>query len=134
MIGFRVEPRNDSPVLSQLGLEPGDVLTEVNGKKLGDLRNVTEVLQTLQESPQANVMVRRNGVDQPRSIDIAQIARFAAGLGIVERVDVLPFHQMGKFKWAKLHLPYTLADTEPPGAALIERVVDVFRREGLTAY
>jgi general secretion pathway protein C len=80
MIGFRVEPRNDSPVLSQLGLEPGDVLTEVNGKKLGDLRNVNEVLQTLQESPQANVVVRRNGVNQPMSIDIGQIARFAESL------------------------------------------------------
>ena len=31
--------------------------------------------------------------------DIAQIAEFAAGLGNVERVDVLPFHQMGRFKW-----------------------------------
>ena len=33
--------------------------------------------------------------------DIAQIARFAAGLGNVERVDVLPFHQMGRASgWA----------------------------------
>jgi pyruvate formate lyase activating enzyme len=27
------------------------------------------------------------------------IAEFAAGLGNVERVEVLPFHQLGKFKW-----------------------------------
>jgi pyruvate formate lyase activating enzyme len=27
---------------------------------------------------------------------------FAAGLGNVERVDVLPFHQMGRFKWKEL--------------------------------
>src|SRR5262245_53490379 len=31
--------------------------------------------------------------------DIAKIAAFAAGLGNVERVEVLPFHQMGRFKW-----------------------------------
>ena len=31
--------------------------------------------------------------------DVARIAEFAAGLGVVERVDVLPFHQMGRFKW-----------------------------------
>ena len=36
--------------------------------------------------------------------DIARIAAFAAGLGNVERVDVLPFHQMGRFKWKKLGL------------------------------
>lgn len=30
--------------------------------------------------------------------DITQIADFVAGLGSVERVDVLPFHQMGRYK------------------------------------
>jgi hypothetical protein len=30
--------------------------------------------------------------------------KVAAGLGVVERVDVLPFHQMGRFKWEKLGL------------------------------
>ena len=34
--------------------------------------------------------------------DIAKIASFAAGLGNVERVDVLPFHQMGRYKWKRL--------------------------------
>src|SRR6185503_9900843 len=38
--------------------------------------------------------------------DITQIAKFAAGLGNVERVDVLPFHQMGRFKWKELNLDY----------------------------
>jgi pyruvate-formate lyase-activating enzyme len=33
--------------------------------------------------------------------DIREIARFAAGLGNVERVDVLPFHQMGRYKWER---------------------------------
>ena len=48
--------------------------------------------------------------------DIAQIAEFAAGLGNVERVDVLPFHQMGRYKWQQLGLPYTLEQTEPPSS------------------
>ena len=39
---------------------------------------------------------------------------FAAELGNVERVDVLPFHQMGRYKWEKLGIPYTLGDTSPP--------------------
>jgi pyruvate formate lyase activating enzyme len=66
--------------------------------------------------------------------DIRQIARFSASLGNVERVDVLPFHQMGRFKWEKLGLRYTLADVEPPSVELVEQTVAVFRREGLTAY
>src|SRR4051812_44466068 len=37
--------------------------------------------------------------DEPDVVE--QVAKFAAGLGNVERVDVLPFHQMGRFKWAQ---------------------------------
>jgi len=66
--------------------------------------------------------------------EISQIAKFAAGLGNVERVDVLPFHQMGKFKWKKLDLNYTLNNTEPAPHELVERTCAQFRAEGLKAY
>jgi len=66
--------------------------------------------------------------------DIRQIARFCAELGNVERVDVLPFHQMGRFKWKKLGLDYKLDQVEPPSADLIERTIAIYRGEGLTAY
>jgi len=66
--------------------------------------------------------------------DIAHIAKFAAGLGNVQRVDVLPFHQMGKFKWKELELNYTLENTEPAPDELVERTCAQFRAEGLKAY
>ena len=77
VIGFRLQPRNDSPVMSRLGFEPGDILTEVNGMRLTDLRSAGAVLQALQETPQANVKVQRNGVETPMVIDMGQIARLA---------------------------------------------------------
>jgi pyruvate formate lyase activating enzyme len=66
--------------------------------------------------------------------DIDKLAAFAAGLGNVERVDVLPFHQMGRYKWEKLSLNYTLNDVSPPSHDLVERVCKQFRAAGLTAY
>jgi pyruvate formate lyase activating enzyme len=66
--------------------------------------------------------------------DVAKIAAFAAGLGNVERVDVLPFHQMGRYKWKQLGMDYMLETLEPPSADLVERTVAVFQSEGLTAY
>src|ERR1044072_4351803 len=66
--------------------------------------------------------------------DIAEIAKFTAGLGNVERVDVLPFHQMGRFKWKMLGLDYTLADFEPPTRESVELTCELFRAEGLKAY
>jgi pyruvate formate lyase activating enzyme len=66
--------------------------------------------------------------------DIEETAGFAGGLGNVARVDVLPFHQLGKFKWQQLGMEYTLQDVEPPSAALVERVCAVFRAQGLKVY
>ncbi len=66
--------------------------------------------------------------------DIAHIASFAAGLGNVKRVDVLPFHQMGRYKWHKLGIPYMLEAVEPPSNELVERTCALFRAEGLKTY
>jgi pyruvate formate lyase activating enzyme len=66
--------------------------------------------------------------------DIAQVARFTAGLGNVERVDVLPFHQLGRFKWKQLGMAYELEKTEPPSHEMVERACAPFRAAGLKAY
>jgi pyruvate formate lyase activating enzyme len=66
--------------------------------------------------------------------DIANIAQFAAELGNVERVEVLPFHQLGKFKWQQLGLQYKLENTQPPTAEQAEQACAIFRAQGLKAY
>ena len=66
--------------------------------------------------------------------DITQTAAFAAGLGNVERVDVLPFHQMGRYKWQKLKIDYTLEGVEPPSVDAVERACAIFRSAGLKAH
>jgi len=66
--------------------------------------------------------------------EIAKIAHFAAGLGNVERVDVLPFHQMGRYKWERLGLEYKLPEVKPPTAEAVEKACAAFRAEGLKAY
>lgn len=54
--------------------------------------------------------------------------------GTVERVEVLPFHNMGADKWKKIGLDYKLADTKPPSDDTMERVRDTFRAHGLTVF
>jgi pyruvate formate lyase activating enzyme len=66
--------------------------------------------------------------------DIAEIASFAAGLGNVERVDVLPFHQMGRFKWENLGIEYKLQGVEPPSPTAVERACAQFRQSGLKVF
>jgi pyruvate formate lyase activating enzyme len=66
--------------------------------------------------------------------DIAEIAKFTAGLGNVERVDVLPFHQLGRFKWKELELDYTLDHIVSPSRESVQRTIARFREVGLNAY
>jgi pyruvate formate lyase activating enzyme len=66
--------------------------------------------------------------------DLAKIAEFAASLGNVERVEVLPFHQLGKFKYEKLGIAYALEKTDPPSQDAVERACALFRAAGLKAY
>jgi pyruvate formate lyase activating enzyme len=68
------------------------------------------------------------------SEDIARIAGFAASLGNVERVEVLPFHQLGRFKYQRLGTRYELESVEPPSQDAVQRACEVFRAAGLKAY
>ena len=63
--------------------------------------------------------------------NVANLARLVGTLNGVERVEVVPFHQMGRRKWEEQGIPYRLSRTSPPTAEMIERVQDVFSAEGL---
>jgi pyruvate formate lyase activating enzyme len=64
--------------------------------------------------------------------EVGLVADFAAGLGNVERVDVLPFHQLGSYKWERLGMTYQLKDAKPPSHEKVEEVIARFRSSGLT--
>ena len=64
--------------------------------------------------------------------DVEKVARFTSTLAHVERVEVLPFHQLGAGKWADLRLKYQLADVPPASPELVRRVEDQFRAHALT--
>jgi len=65
--------------------------------------------------------------------EMRQLAEFAASLGVVERAEVLPFHQMGRYKWERLGLDYHLGDTVGPSPVEVERAIGIFRDAGLNA-
>jgi pyruvate formate lyase activating enzyme len=65
--------------------------------------------------------------------EMEAVADFAMSLGVVERAEILPFHQMGKYKWERLGLDYQLQATEPPSNEMVAKAVSIFRQAGLTA-
>jgi pyruvate formate lyase activating enzyme len=66
--------------------------------------------------------------------DVEGLASFISRHDNIERVDVLPFHQMGRYKWKELGLSYSLENIDPPSSYEIERVCSIFRAAGLRTY
>jgi pyruvate formate lyase activating enzyme len=65
--------------------------------------------------------------------EMAKVAAYGASLGVVDRAEILPFHQLGQYKWERLGLGYTLADTEPPSKDAVSQAIAIFREAGLNA-
>jgi pyruvate formate lyase activating enzyme len=61
------------------------------------------------------------------------LASYGASLGVVERVEILPFHQLGQYKWHRLGITYELEATKPPTADQVAEAVAIFRAAGLQA-
>jgi pyruvate formate lyase activating enzyme len=68
------------------------------------------------------------------TLDDARLARLADHLlryTCIRKVELLPFHKMGEYKWKALRIPYLLADTPAPTEDEMRRAKDIFRSRGL---
>lgn len=48
----------------------------------------------------------------------------------VSRIELLPFHKMGEYKWKEMGLSYTLSDTKEPDKALVAQAREIFESNG----
>lgn len=80
MVGFRVSPGPDRKAFQALGLQPGDVVTDVNGTAVDDPSKGLKVYQALGEATVANVTVLRDGNPQVIAIDTSKLQNVAKSL------------------------------------------------------
>src|SRR5262245_59313286 len=89
----------------------------LTGMDVGPVLSVARRLAALRRPVWLRYVLVAGLTDNPD--EIAQLANFTAELGNVERVDVLPFHQMSAFKWNQLDIEYKLRDAEPPSKEVV---------------
>jgi pyruvate formate lyase activating enzyme len=102
------------------------------GKELGPTLSFAQRLADLKRPMWLRYVLLPGWTDSEE--DIEKMATFVSGLGNCKRVDMLPFHQLGQFKWERLGLDYTLGNVEPPSADAVERACKLFRAAGLVAH
>lgn len=69
-VGVRVQAGRDNPLAARLGLEPNDIVTEVNGIALDSPARAAEVARTLAQASSAEVTVRRDGATRKLRVDL----------------------------------------------------------------
>ena len=119
----------DTIDLVLLGLKAWARHEDVTGQEIGPTLAFARRLAARRKPVWIRFVLVPGLTDDPE--EMAKSAAFAASLGNVERVEVLPFHQMGRYKWERLGMKYTLEDTEPPAPAAVERACAVWRAAGL---
>lgn len=65
---------------------------------------------------------------------LGALAQHVAGLGNVERVDILGYHRLGREKYAALGMVDRLAGVAPASAEEVARAREIFIAEGLSAF
>lgn len=63
--------------------------------------------------------------------DLHNWAMYVSQFGNVERVDILPFHQMGLHKWEQIGADYKLKDIKTPSQQEVKKVDEIFRSYNL---
>ena len=63
--------------------------------------------------------------------DLHSWAKYASQFNNVERVDILPFHQMGLHKWEQIGADYKLKDVKTPTNEEVKEAHEIFRSYGL---
>ena len=56
---------------------------------------------------------------------LTRLRAFIDTLDTVERVEVLPYHTLGVFKWKELGIPYKLEDVDPPSQESVARAKEI---------
>lgn len=62
--------------------------------------------------------------------DIKNLADYLRPMKNIEKIQILPFHKMGEYKWKELEFPYELANVEPPSIESIQQTSEIFQQAG----
>jgi pyruvate formate lyase activating enzyme len=116
-----------------LDIKSGDpeIYRHVTGQELDPTLRFAERLSGMGKPVWVRFTLVPGLTDNPANVE--RVAKIVAPMKNVEWVEVLPFHQLGAFKWQALNMSYTLENTPPASPELVARVIGQFRDAGCNA-
>jgi len=107
-----------------------DIFRQVTGFPIDNTLSFADYLLERNIPVWARFVLVPNLTDNEK--DLHALADYLTQLSNIENVGIVPFHQMGAYKWLNLGINYKLKDTRVPTAEETGRVREIFRGYGLT--
>ena len=91
---------------------------ELTGKPNDNILDMTKYLSDINKS----VWIRHVLVPGISDVDeyLIELDKFISSLNNVKKVEVLPYHTLGTFKWEELNIPYQLEGVNPPSQERVD--------------
>ncbi len=131
--------RADDELLSYTDL----VLLDIKHIRPGSYKELTGVkleptLEFAKRLAEKNIPVWIRHVLVPGYTDneeaLNELAEFVGTLGNVERLEILPYHKMGEYKWKELGIENKLANIQEPDSLMVAGAKDVLKKSGVPVY
>lgn len=107
-----------------------EIYTKVTSVSLEPTLAIANYLNQINKPTWIRFVLVPGLTDAPHNME--GLADFVATLKNVEKVEVLPFHKMGEYKWEQLGYDYQLKETQPPTAEQVQAAHTIFRSRGIT--
>lgn len=91
---------------------------ELTGKPNDNILDMAKYLSDINKS----VWIRHVLVPGISDVDeyLIELDKFISSLNNVKKVEVLPYHTLGTFKWEELNIPYQLEGVNPPSQERVD--------------
>ncbi|WP_026657989.1 pyruvate formate-lyase-activating protein [Butyrivibrio sp. AC2005] len=91
---------------------------KLTGKPNGNIKDCLKFLSEIRKPVWIRHVLVPGITDKDEYLE--KTREFIDTLGNVQRVDVLPYHSLGQFKWEELGIPYQLEGVEAPSPERVE--------------
>ncbi|MFV0341851.1 MAG: pyruvate formate-lyase-activating protein [Anaerocolumna sp.] len=106
-----------------------DVYENVTGASLAPTLDFLEYLHEKDIKVWVRYVLVPNLTDNLESIE--DLASYLKDFSNVIKIELLPFHKMGEYKWQEMGLEYKLTDTKEPTKDLLKKVSEILETTGI---
>ncbi|TCK99726.1 pyruvate formate lyase activating enzyme [Natranaerovirga hydrolytica] len=109
-----------------------DKYKDLTGVALDPTLDFLSYLNTINKPTWVRFVLVPNLTDDEK--DLHDLAKFLSTFNNIERLELLPFHKMGEYKWEELGYEYKLKNTDEPTEQGILKAKNIFESYNINVY